>query len=53
MYSTIFIQLIIGICSWTLLEYIAHRHIFHIDVRRFPSLKTFHFLAHGSHHKVR
>ncbi|CAH1707771.1 unnamed protein product [Chironomus riparius] len=48
----VFTQLIIGIFLWTLFEYVLHQFCFHIDVRRFPDLKTFHFFIHGNHHKV-
>ncbi|KAL7040606.1 hypothetical protein ACKWTF_000456 [Chironomus riparius] len=50
-YAKVFTQLIIGICLWTLAEYVSHRYIYHVDFRRFPKLKTFHFLIHGIHHK--
>ncbi|XP_070500689.1 uncharacterized protein [Chironomus tepperi] len=50
--SIVFIQLMIGTCLWPILEYFIHRYIFHLDCRQFPSLKTFHFMIHGGHHKV-
>ncbi|CAG9807765.1 unnamed protein product [Chironomus riparius] len=52
MYLKTFIWLGMGICLWTLLEYILHRFVFHINVLRYPRLKTFHFMFHGNHHKV-
>ncbi|XP_070505602.1 uncharacterized protein [Chironomus tepperi] len=52
MYSKTIMWVALGFCFWTLFEYIMHRFVFHIDVRRFPRLKTFHFIFHGNHHKV-
>uniref|UniRef100_A0A0K0G3N0 Fatty acid 2-hydroxylase n=1 Tax=Strongyloides venezuelensis TaxID=75913 RepID=A0A0K0G3N0_STRVS len=47
------ILFILGALSWTLLEYVLHRYVFHWE----PNLKSpnqilFHFLAHGLHHKT-
>jgi dihydroceramide fatty acyl 2-hydroxylase len=41
---------LVGIYMWHLLEYSLHRFLFH---KKFTSYKgiTFHFLAHGIHHK--
>ncbi len=38
-----------GLFGWTLMEYILHRFVFHID-EYFPSLKRFHYIVHGIHH---
>ncbi|MCW3086206.1 MAG: fatty acid hydroxylase [Bacteroidetes bacterium] len=40
---------IAGLFGWTLMEYILHRFVFHID-EYFPSLKRFHYIVHGIHH---
>lgn len=53
MYSKTLISIGTGLCLWTLLEYILHRFVFHINVLRYPRLKSFHFMFHGNHHKVR
>lgn len=39
-----------GILAWTLMEYILHRYVFHID-EYFPRLKRFHYMVHGVHHE--
>ncbi|XP_034973775.2 fatty acid 2-hydroxylase [Zootoca vivipara] len=43
---------IVGMCMWSLVEYIIHRFIFHMSP---PAnnyyLITLHFLLHGQHHK--
>ena len=39
-----------GIVTWTLMEYILHRFIFHID-EYLPFLKRFHYIVHGIHHE--
>jgi len=39
-----------GLFAWTLIEYILHRYVFHID-EYFPSLKRFHYIVHGVHHE--
>lgn len=42
-----------GILVWTLIEYVLHRFVFHMDTRNIGSFaKIFHFLLHGLHHKV-
>ncbi|MCE3280083.1 MAG: hypothetical protein K0S44_2274 [Bacteroidetes bacterium] len=38
-----------GLFVWTLIEYILHRFIFHID-EYIPKLKRLHYLLHGIHH---
>jgi sterol desaturase/sphingolipid hydroxylase (fatty acid hydroxylase superfamily) len=39
-----------GIVSWTLIEYILHRYVFHID-EYIPKLKRLHYMLHGIHHE--
>lgn len=39
-----------GILAWTLMEYLLHRYIFHID-RYFPKMKRLHYMLHGVHHE--
>ncbi|KAJ5167307.1 Ceramide very long chain fatty acid hydroxylase SCS7 [Penicillium canariense] len=41
-----------GVCLWTLIEYILHRFLFHVD-KWLPDNRvglTLHFLLHGIHH---
>src|SRR6267143_5798768 len=39
----------LGVLSWTLLEYIIHRYVFHYEPKsRFG--KRLHFIVHGVHH---
>src|SRR6266478_7188588 len=39
----------LGVLSWTLLEYIIHRYVFHYEPKtRFG--KQLHFIVHGVHH---
>lgn len=43
---------VFGLCLWTLVEYILHRCLFHLD-EKLPDHKIaffFHFLMHGVHH---
>ncbi|CAD0082148.1 unnamed protein product [Aureobasidium vineae] len=43
---------IIGLCIWTLVEYVLHRFLFHLD-QYLPDNRvglTLHFLLHGIHH---
>ena len=40
---------IAGLFGWTLMEYILHRFVFHID-EYFPSFRRFHYIVHGIHH---
>jgi sterol desaturase/sphingolipid hydroxylase (fatty acid hydroxylase superfamily) len=47
-YSTGIIYLF-GILTWTLMEYVLHRFIFHID-EYFPAFKRLHYILHGIHH---
>ena len=42
--------LIIGLCSWSLFEYVMHRFIFHYDARS-PLGRKFLYHAHVSHHE--
>jgi sterol desaturase/sphingolipid hydroxylase (fatty acid hydroxylase superfamily) len=39
-----------GSVLWTLMEYILHRYIFHINIY-FPKAKRFHYMVHGVHHE--
>ena len=41
---------IAGIVSWTFMEYVLHRFVFHID-EYLPFLKRFHYIVHGIHHE--
>lgn len=41
---------IIGLIIWSLTEYIAHRFVFHMNLRSRPG-RQFIFLIHGNHHK--
>lgn len=46
---TLVVWFVIGLATWTLLEYIIHRYAFHYE----PSSKIgkqFHFVVHGVHH---
>jgi sterol desaturase/sphingolipid hydroxylase (fatty acid hydroxylase superfamily) len=45
-----FLLYIAGIFSWTLMEYILHRYVFHID-EYFPGMKRLHYMLHGIHHE--
>ncbi|GBQ63436.1 sterol desaturase [Ameyamaea chiangmaiensis NBRC 103196] len=38
-----------GLALWTLMEYIAHRHVFHLNLSSAVG-KRFIFLLHGNHH---
>lgn len=38
-----------GLFTWTFMEYILHRFVFHID-DYFPKLKRLHYMLHGVHH---
>jgi len=38
-----------GLALWTLVEYIAHRHVFHLNLSSVIG-KRFIFLLHGNHH---
>jgi sterol desaturase/sphingolipid hydroxylase (fatty acid hydroxylase superfamily) len=38
-----------GVLTWTLLEYIIHRYVFHYEPKSRPG-KQFHFIVHGVHH---
>ncbi len=39
-----------GVFSWTLFEYLMHRHIFHW-VNDSPAVQKFHHYSHGLHHQ--
>jgi sterol desaturase/sphingolipid hydroxylase (fatty acid hydroxylase superfamily) len=39
-----------GLFCWTLMEYILHRYVFHID-QYFYKAKRFHYIVHGVHHE--
>ncbi|KAK8704623.1 hypothetical protein V6N13_048242 [Hibiscus sabdariffa] len=39
-----------GIFAWTLVEYILHRFLFHIETKSYWG-NTIHYLLHGCHHK--
>lgn len=43
---------IAGLCIWTLVEYLMHRFLFHVDdyMPDHPAALTIHFLLHGVHH---
>uniref|UniRef100_A0A7S0YUG8 Fatty acid 2-hydroxylase n=1 Tax=Hemiselmis tepida TaxID=464990 RepID=A0A7S0YUG8_9CRYP len=43
-----------GLCLWTLMEYVLHRFVFHLDdaVQFSYASITAHFLLHGVHHKL-
>jgi dihydroceramide fatty acyl 2-hydroxylase len=48
-FITIFLFFILGISSWTLIEYIMHRFVFHYQPTS-PFGEKVHFLMHGVHH---
>uniref|UniRef100_A0A1I8PZ47 Fatty acid 2-hydroxylase n=1 Tax=Stomoxys calcitrans TaxID=35570 RepID=A0A1I8PZ47_STOCA len=54
MTSMLALYFVAGIVMWTLLEYVLHRHVFHMQLNETtpPWLCTVHFLIHGLHHKV-
>ncbi|XP_057763853.1 dihydroceramide fatty acyl 2-hydroxylase FAH1-like [Salvia miltiorrhiza] len=41
---------LLGIFTWTLMEYSLHRFLFHIETKSYWG-NTFHYLLHGCHHK--
>ena len=44
---------IIGVCTWTFVEYILHRFLFHLNPPGDSKFWiTLHFFLHGQHHKV-
>ncbi|XP_071092208.1 fatty acid 2-hydroxylase-like [Haliotis cracherodii] len=44
---------ILGALSWTLLEYVIHRWVFHLKPpTQYPIILQLHFLLHGQHHKA-
>ncbi|XP_033114068.1 dihydroceramide fatty acyl 2-hydroxylase FAH2-like isoform X1 [Anneissia japonica] len=51
--ETFFFHFFAGILLWTILEYLLHRFLFHLEPSpKYPMSITFHFLLHGQHHKV-
>lgn len=46
------LHVITGIFIWTIIEYIQHRFLFHMQAENRGALTTFHFVIHGMHHKV-
>lgn len=40
---------VIGMLTWTLVEYLMHRYLFHWINER-PLVKRFHYIIHGVHH---
>ena len=40
---------VIGVLTWTLLEYVIHRYVFHYEPKTRVG-KLFHFIMHGVHH---
>ncbi|KAI5674809.1 hypothetical protein M9H77_15173 [Catharanthus roseus] len=49
-FAHIALMLLFGICIWTLVEYILHRFVFHMQTRTYWG-NTIHYLFHGFHHK--
>ncbi|TYK13350.1 dihydroceramide fatty acyl 2-hydroxylase FAH1-like [Cucumis melo var. makuwa] len=49
-FSQISLMVIFGISIWTLIEYIVHRFLFHIETQSYWG-NTMHYLIHGCHHK--
>ena len=43
---------VLGLFNWTILEYVFHRFLFHMEaiLPDHPAAFTFHFLTHGIHH---
>uniref|UniRef100_A0A6G3MF53 Fatty acid 2-hydroxylase (Trinotate prediction) n=1 Tax=Henneguya salminicola TaxID=69463 RepID=A0A6G3MF53_HENSL len=49
----LFGYLLAGILNWSLMEYILHRYLFHLDTNDANIwVLKFHFTIHGLHHKV-
>lgn len=48
--SEVALMVVFGICLWTLIEYIMHRFLFHINTKSYWT-NTAHYLLHGIHHK--
>ena len=46
---TVLAFFVVGILSWTLLEYIIHRYVFHYEPKTRWG-KLLHFIVHGVHH---
>ncbi|XP_072951973.1 dihydroceramide fatty acyl 2-hydroxylase FAH1-like [Typha angustifolia] len=44
------VMVVFGVSLWTLIEYIIHRFLFHIETRSYWG-NTAHYLLHGCHHK--
>jgi len=52
-YSHSYLSFIGGIALWSILEYLLHRFVFHLDTSNAGAfICKFHFLFHGLHHKV-
>ncbi|KAF9266064.1 oxidoreductase [Marasmius fiardii PR-910] len=51
-YGKVFICFFLGNFIWTILEYLLHRFLFHLDdyLPDTPAFLTLHFLLHGVHH---
>jgi len=52
--TTLIVMFILGLFHWTLLEYIVHRFVFHIEglLPDHPKMLALHFLSHGIHHHL-
>ena len=46
---TVFIFFVVGVLTWTLLEYVIHRYVFHYAPKTRLG-KLLHFIMHGVHH---
>lgn len=46
---TVLAFFVVGILSWTLLEYVIHRYVFHYEPKTRLG-KLLHFIVHGVHH---
>ncbi|XP_024198053.1 dihydroceramide fatty acyl 2-hydroxylase FAH2 isoform X1 [Rosa chinensis] len=49
-FPEIVVMVLFGILVWTLLEYMLHRFLFHIETKTYW-WNTIHYLLHGCHHK--
>lgn len=51
--GTFCVLFLAGIPLWTLMEYVLHRYLFHLEPNgNSPVMITIHFFFHGQHHKV-
>jgi len=41
---------VVGLLSWTLVEYLLHRWLFHLPPSRHPAIKEVQYMLHGYHH---